>query len=156
MSNSDQASSQSILARAQQRVAAPDYAGAVTPQEAAQLLQTDPAILLIDVRTDAERDWVGQVQINPGQVHANQWNLYPARSNPDFMNQLATLAGPNTILLFLCRSGVRSRAAAQLATEHGYLHCYDILGGFEGDKDANGHRKNLSGWCHANLPWIGA
>lgn len=146
---------QSILDQAQRRAATLPYAGAVTPQEAYQLLQTDPTILLIDVRTNAELDWVGRVQINPSQAQAVQWNLYPTRSNPDFLSELAKLASPDTVLLFLCRSGVRSRAAAQLATEHGYLHCYDILEGFEGDKDASSHRKSLNGWCYAGLPWTG-
>ena len=147
---------QSVFEQAHLRACALPYAGAVTPGEAFQLLETDPAVLLIDVRTDAERDWVGRVELNPAQVHAVQWNLYPTRSNPDFLDQLTRLARPETTLLFLCRSGVRSRAAAQLATESGFLRCYDILEGFEGDKDSNGHRKNLNGWCHAGLPWAGA
>ena len=145
-----------IIEQAKQRAVTLPYAGAVTPAEAFQLLQQDEKIVLIDVRTNAERDWVGQVQINPAQLHPVQWNLYPTRSNPDFLNELAQVADQDTVLLFLCRSGVRSKAAAQLATEHGYAHCFDILEGFEGDKDADGHRKNINGWCHAGLPWRGA
>ncbi|MBS0308622.1 MAG: rhodanese-like domain-containing protein, partial [Proteobacteria bacterium] len=53
-------------------------------------------------------------------------------------------------------SGVRSRHAAKLATENGYTHCFDVLEGFEGDKDAEGHRKTVNGWCKAGLPWVGA
>ncbi len=147
---------ESIFKQAHQRAAALPYAGAVTPQEAFQLLQSDAAVRLIDVRTNAERDWVGQVLLGPNQVHAVQWNLYPAKSNPDFLSELAQVADKETVLLFLCRSGVRSKAAAQLATEHGYAHCYDILEGFEGDKDEAGHRKMINGWCHAGLPWRGA
>ena len=145
-----------VIELARQRATTLPYAGVVTPQEAFQLLTEDPAVLLIDVRTNAERDWVGQVQMNPAQVHAVQWNLYPAKSNPDFLAELAQVAGKEAVLLFLCRSGVRSRAAAQLATEQGYLNCFDILEGFEGDKDADGHRKNVNGWCFAKLPWRGA
>ena len=132
------------------------YAGAVTPQEAYQLLQEEKSIKLIDVRTNAERDWVGQAQIDPEQLHAVQWNLYPAQANPNFLKELEQVAGKNTVMLFLCRSGVRSKAAAQLATEQGYTNCYDILGGFEGDKDQHGHRKTTDGWCFAGLPWRGA
>ena len=66
------------------------------------------------------------------------------------------LAGKDDVLLFLCRSGVRSRHAATLATQHGYANSYDILEGFEGDKDAEGHRKTVGGWCKAGLPWVGA
>jgi rhodanese-related sulfurtransferase len=134
------------------------YTGAVTPEDAWALLQADQNIVLVDVRTNAERDWVGRVHIPEAQHHAVQWSLYPGGTpNPDFMTQLAT-AVPNkdTPILFLCRSGVRSRHGAKLASEHGYTHCYDILQGFEGDKDAHGHRKTVGGWCSADLPWVGA
>lgn len=133
------------------------YAGAVMPREAYELLQLDPAVKLIDVRTNAERDWVGRVDIADTQHGAVQWATYPGGvPNPDFVPQLASQAGQDDILLFLCRSGVRSRHAAKLATEHGYAHSYDILEGFEGDKDADGHRKEIGGWCKAGLPWLGA
>ena len=134
------------------------YAGAVTPEEACALLRADPSIVLVDVRSNAERDWVGRVQIAEAQHHAVQWSLYPGGTpNPDFMVQLAKAVPNNhTPILFLCRSGVRSQHGAKLATEHGYSHCYNILQGFEGDKDAHGHRKTVGGWCSANLPWVGA
>jgi len=133
------------------------YAGAVTPAEAYALLQADPRIKLVDVRTTAERDWVGRVAIAPQQHLAVEWNLYPGGTpNPEFGAELARAADKNDVLLFLCRSGVRSRHAAKFATEQGYAHSFDILEGFEGDKDAQGHRKTVSGWCKADLPWIGA
>lgn len=148
--------SQNIIEQAKSRGTGLPYAGAVTPAEAYALLQSDPSIHLIDVRTNAERDWVGQVAIRPDQLHPVQWNLYPSRPNPEFLAELAQVVQPDSVLLFLCRSGVRSRAAAQLATENGYSNCFDILEGFEGDKDAAGHRKTIGGWCHAGLPWRGA
>jgi rhodanese-related sulfurtransferase len=133
------------------------YAGALTPQEAYALLQSDPKVKLVDVRTNAERDWVGRVDIPAPQHLAVQWNTYPGGvPNPEFLPQLSQAASKDDVLLFLCRSGVRSRHSAKLATEHGYANCFDILEGFEGDKDAAGHRKTVSGWCHAGLPWIGA
>ena len=133
------------------------FAGIVTPQEALALLELDSSVKLIDVRTHAERDWVGKVKINEAQHIAVQWYTYPGSVlNPDFIAQLEAEAKPDQVLLFLCRSGVRSRHAAKLATEHGYPLCFDILQGFEGDKDRDGHRKTVNGWCHAGLPWIGA
>ena len=135
-----------------------DYAGAVSPQEAHQLLLANSQVLLVDVRTNAERDWVGRVDINPPQHQAVQWSLYPGGTpNPDFMTQLQAVAhDKQSIILFLCRSGVRSRHAAKLATENGYSNCFDILQGFEGDKDTEGHRKTVGGWCQQGLPWLGA
>lgn len=133
------------------------YAGAVTPTEAYELISQNPRVKLVDVRTNAERDWVGRVVIPEPQHLAVQWATYPGSvPNPDFMAQLRQVAAPDDVLLFLCRSGVRSRHAAKLATEQGYANCFDILEGFEGDKDQNGHRKTVGGWCVAGLPWAGA
>lgn len=144
-------------ARDRGRASSLPYAGAVTPEEAHMLLQANPSAKLIDVRTSAERDWVGRVALPEAKLGAAQWTLYPGGApNPDFLQQLELQAGKDDIVLFLCRSGVRSRHAAKLATENGYRNAYDILEGFEGDKDANGHRKTVGGWCKAGLPWIGA
>ena len=148
-----------ILKAADERRAASGlpYAGAVTPQEAYALIEQEPKAKLIDVRTGAERDWVGKVALPDAKHAAVQWTLYPGGApNPDFLQQLEQQAGRDDLLLFLCRSGVRSRGAAKLATENGYRHAYDILEGFEGDKDADGHRKTVGGWCKAGLPWTGA
>lgn len=134
------------------------YAGAVSPEEAWALLQANKNVVLVDVRTNAERDWVGRVNLSEPQQLAVQWLLYPGSTpNPDFVAQLkAAVPDQDTVLLFLCRSGVRSRHGAKLATENGYTQCYDILQGFEGEKDAHGHRKTIGGWCSADLPWVGA
>ena len=133
------------------------YAGAVTPQEAYQLIQDDKHAKLVDVRTNAERDWVGKVLVPSDQHGAVQWSTWPGSiPNADFVQQLEAFADKADVLLFMCRSGLRSRHAATLATQHGFANCYDILEGFEGDKDGDGHRKTVSGWCHAGLPWMGA
>ena len=146
-----------ILDAARQRAAGQPYAGAVTPEEAFALLQADPKVKLVDVRTIAERDWVGRVAIPDAQHAAVQWATYPGGvPNPEFGAQLEKVARKDEVLLFLCRSGVRSRHSARVATEHGFAQSYDILEGFEGDKDAEGHRKTIGGWCKAGLPWIGA
>lgn len=150
-------SADSLLATARARGADLPYAGALTPQEAYQLLQRDPGARLVDVRTDAERAWVGQVLLPASQHAAIEWTRWPGgAANPAFAEQLGDVAGKDDVLLFLCRSGVRSRHAAKLATELGYRNAFDILEGFEGDKDSEGHRKLVAGWCKAGLPWIGA
>jgi rhodanese-related sulfurtransferase len=143
-----------ILAVARGRSKDWPYAGAVTPQEAYELISADNAVKLVDVRTNAERDWVGRVAIPEAQHGAVQWSIYPGGiANHEFIEQLNSVARKDQVLLFLCRSGVRSRGAAKLATEHGYQHCYDILEGFEGDKDDNQHRNSVGGWRVAGLPW---
>lgn len=146
-----------ILDAARERAPDQPYAGAVTPEEAYTLLQAAPNVKLVDVRTNAERDWVGRVVVPDGQQLAVEWATYPGgQPNPHFGAQLQQVARKDEILLFLCRSGVRSRHSARVATELGYAHAFDILEGFEGDKDGEGHRKSIGGWCKAGLPWIGA
>lgn len=148
---------ENILALARTRAPDQPYAGAVTPQEAYALIQLDPRVKLVDVRTNAERDWVGRVAIAPAQHLAVEWNTWPGgKPNPHFAEQLSQLAGKDDVLLFLCRSGVRSQHGARVAAELGYALSYDVLEGFEGDKDSEGHRKTVGGWCKAGLPWIGA
>ena len=124
------------------------YAGDIPPAVAWQWVQAGNAVL-VDVRTDAERAWVGQV---PG-AKVVAWKQWPQMlMNPDFDTQLQAVKPAGSKVLLLCRSGVRSVAAAQRATELG-LQAYSILEGFEGDLDANGQRGKLNGWRYRGLPW---
>ena len=126
------------------------YAGDIAPQLAWHWVQAGEAVL-VDVRTDAERAWVGQV---PGAVPL-AWKQWPAMAqNPDFDAQLQAVAqlAAGKKLVLLCRSGVRSVAAARRAAELG-ISAYNILQGFEGDADAQGQRGKLRGWRFHGLPW---
>lgn len=126
------------------------YAGAVTPPEAHALHQAGAATL-IDVRTEAEQHYVGAV---PG-VDGIEWNRFPdGQRNPDFLRDLERLVPKDRPVMFLCRSGVRSHGAADAATKAGWKEAYNILEGFEGDKDAEGHRSTVGGWRKAGLPWV--
>jgi len=127
---------------------AQDYAGDITPQLACQWWQAGEA-LLVDVRSDAEREWVGFV---PGAL-AIAWKQWPGMAlNPEFDARIQTASPDPKKLLLLCRSGVRSIAAAQRATALG-LEAYNILEGFEGNPDARGHRGIVGGWRFHGLPW---
>jgi rhodanese-related sulfurtransferase len=133
------------------------YAGAVSPAEAFELLQLDTRARLVDVRTRAELDWVGRPLIGDGQYVNLEWSHYPGGApNPEFIEQLRQVASVDTPILLLCRSAARSKAAAQAATQAGFEQAFDILEGFEGAKDGQGHRKTAEGWCFRGLPWIGA
>jgi sulfur dioxygenase len=124
------------------------YAGDLPPALAWQWVQAGQAVL-IDVRTDAEREWVGYV---PGALGL-AWKQWPGMAiNPLFDAGVQQAAAQGLPLLMLCRSGVRSIAAAQRATELG-AQAYNILEGFEGDHDPEGHRGRLGGWKHRGLPW---
>ena len=103
----------------------------------------------MDVRTDAEREWVGFV---PNAVTI-AWKQWPGMGmNGDFDSALCAAVPAGKKVLFLCRSGVRSIAAAQRATALGF-EAYNILEGFEGNLDANGHRGHQGGWRMHGLPW---
>lgn len=124
------------------------YAGDVSAQLACAWWQAGDAVL-IDVRTDAEREWVGFV---PGAV-AVAWKQWPGMvMNAGFDDAIraAVPAGKKAVLL--CRSGVRSVAAAKRATELG-LEAYNILEGFEGDLDSQAQRGHQGGWRMRGLPW---
>lgn len=132
-----------------QRLGVP-YAGALTPGEAYEVLQLQPSACLVDIRTHAERDWVGRI---PG-AREIEWQAYPGRvPNVHFIQELKQAEPLENMLLFICRSGLRSNDAAKAAAEAGFPECYNVLEGFEGDKDANGHRNTVGGWRVNGLPW---
>ena len=145
---------QTLLQRAHARAKEKNlpYAGALLPAEASALLQADSDAQLVDVRSQAELDWVGRV---PGAVTI-EWNSWPEGvRNPRFIEQLKSAApAAHAPLLFICRSGARSHNAAIAAAQAGCTNCFNVLEGFEGDKDENGHRNKLGGWRAAGLPWV--
>jgi rhodanese-related sulfurtransferase len=141
---------ESIKKAAAERAKARDlpYEGAVTPAEAHALLKAGAR--LVDVRTKPELQYVGKVP----DTLAIEWQTWPGgKPNPDFLAELARVVGKDEPVMFLCRSGVRSHAAAEAATREGWKHAYNILEGLEGDKDAQGHRNTVGGWRKAGLPW---
>ena len=124
------------------------YAGDVTPELACQWWQAGEAVL-VDIRSDAEREWVGFV---PGAA-AVAWKQWPGMvPNPRFDSSMLEAVPAGSKVVLLCRSGARSIAAARRATELG-LQAYNILEGFEGDADAEGHRGRRNGWRLRGLPW---
>ncbi|HVE55040.1 MAG TPA: rhodanese-like domain-containing protein [Ramlibacter sp.] len=124
------------------------YAGDVSPELACRWWQQGDAVL-VDVRTDAEREWVGFV---PGAVPL-AWKQWPGMQvNAGFDEGLRGAVSPGQKVVLLCRSGVRSVAAAKRATELGF-EAYNILEGFEGDADGDGHRNLRGGWRLRGLPW---
>jgi rhodanese-related sulfurtransferase len=128
------------------------YFGAVTPAEAARLLEADASARLVDVRTEAEWDWVG----HPPDAVLIEWNTYPdGTRNPSFGQALQDkVPDKSAPVLFLCRSGARSHGAAAVAAQLGYTRAMNVLEGFEGNKDDAGHRGTVGGWKVAGLPWV--
>ncbi len=135
-----------------------EYAGDVDVTETWQRLSEDAQAVLIDVRTAAEWNFVGLPDLSSldKQVQRSEWKAFPSMDrNPNFQQEVEQAGvAKDTAVFLLCRSGQRSRDAAILLTAAGYKHCYNVAGGFEGDKDSAGHRGTVGGWKMAGLPWV--
>lgn len=134
------------------------YAGDITPQDAWQILSEDPRSVLVDVRTPAEWSYVGIPDLSTlgKKPLLIPWQLFPTMEvNAGFADQvMAGELAADAPLLFLCRSGARSRAAAIALTQKGFQRCFNIAYGFEGDPDASRHRGTVNGWKVEGLPWV--
>ena len=129
----------------------------ISPQESYQALKSDSDTILVDVRTDAEWNFVGIPDLSEAgkQPVLIPWQLYPSMQvNGAFIEHLRRAgATPLSKLYFLCRSGARSLAAAQAAQAAGFPNSYNVADGFEGPVDAEGHRGRTAGWKASDLPW---
>lgn len=134
------------------------YAGNVSPRDAWAMLGSNPFMVMIDVRTEAEWNFVGHPDLGPlgKSLKFVQWQIFPGMvANPDFADQLrAAVPDFNTPILFICRIGQRSRHAAVAATQLGYKTCYNVADGFEGKPDQDKHRGLIGGWKVEGLPWV--
>src|SRR5262249_53458083 len=129
----------------------------VPPVRVWEALQRDPKAQLVDVRTDAEWNFVGLPDLSSAgkQVVPIQWQGCPAMGRSSAFTDQLQEAGftPDHHIYFICRSGQRSLAAAQAAQAAGFPHAYNVAEGFEGAVDGNGHRGVAAGWKANGLPW---
>ncbi len=133
------------------------YAGDISAQEAWELLSSESDAVLVDCRTVAEWSFVGVADLDAvGKASLMaEWQSYPSMAvNPNFADSLRDKGvTPDRAVVFMCRSGARSKAAAIEMTKQGYARCYNLAGGFEGGLDEEGHRGTVNGWKSAGLPW---
>lgn len=135
------------------------YAGDLSPQDAFKLLEQESSAQLVDVRTLPEWSFVGFADLSAlgKEPLFVEWQMFPSMDvNPSFtsgVEENLKSADKNAPLLFLCRSGVRSIAAATAMAEFGYSQCFNVLEGFEGDLDSKHHRGQQGGWKVRGLPW---
>ena len=144
--------SQAILARAQNYAEENelDFTGSVTPPEAWYLVDQGHAVL-VDVRTNEERKFVGYV---PESIHVAWATGTSFNRNPRFLKELESKVGKDKTILLLCRSGKRSALAATAAFSAGFAQVYNVLEGFEGDLNELQQRNQSNGWRTHQLPWL--
>ena len=126
------------------------HAGGVTPALAWELFSNGQA-QLVDVRSGEERKFVGHV---PSSVHVAWATGTSLTRNPRFVRELEAKFAKDAVLLLLCRSGKRSELAAEAASKAGFRNAFNVLEGFEGDRDADQRRGALDGWRFHGLPWL--
>jgi rhodanese-related sulfurtransferase len=145
---------------AAQEGAARDYAGDLDPRAAWDLLARDKDAVLVDCRSRAEWSWVGMPDLAElGKrvitVEWQRWSERGMQANQSFAGEIAAAGvSPAQPVVFLCRSGARSKSAAILMTRAGYARCFNLAGGFEGPHDGHRHRGTAAGWKAAGLPWV--
>ena len=129
----------------------------VPPTQVWEALQSDPEAVLVDVRTDAEWNFVGVPDVSGlgKETVLIPWQIYPTmKANGEFVAQLRKAGlDERHRLYFICRSGVCSLAAAVAAQQNGFAHVFNVADGFEGPVDADGHRGAAAGWKADALPW---
>lgn len=137
-------------ARERAKAAGLGYAGSIYPCEAWALFEAGDAVL-VDVRSAEERKFVGHV---PGTLHVAWMHGLKLARNRRFLGELALKTSKDQIVLFICRSGKRSAAAAEAATGAGYVNAFNVQEGFEGDLDERQQRGRSGGWRSWGLPWV--
>jgi len=130
----------------------------IAPAETWAAMQNDPAAMLVDVRTDAEWNFVGIPDLADAgkRVVLIPWQVYPSMTVNSHFTEALRKGGvlPEHRVYFICRSGARSLAAAQAAQAAGYAAVFNVADGFEGPVDHAGHRGVVAGWKAAGLPWM--
>ncbi|MGE0713827.1 MAG: rhodanese-like domain-containing protein [Alphaproteobacteria bacterium] len=130
----------------------------MTSRDAWRLLAEDQGAVLVDVRTRPEWMFVGVPDLSTigKKTSFLSWQVFPTMEVAgDFAEQLAKAGvAKDRTVLFICRSGARSRSAAIAATRAGYLHAHNVSDGFEGPPDGERHRGRIAGWKASGLPWV--
>jgi len=137
------------------------YAGDKSVIDAYAMLEEDGSAVLVDVRTKAEWTYVGAPVLSSigKETIFVEWQEFPSmKIASDFATNLLKILRARDVsatapILFLCRSGARSRAAAIALTQAGQARCFNIAEGFEGPLDDKRKRGAVGGWKAHGLPW---
>ena len=134
-----------------------NYAGDLSPQNTWDEVKNNDDCFLVDCRSSAEWSLIGVPNLDSigKKVVFVEWQIYPTmEKNSKFLQEISESGiDKDSKIIFLCRSGARSRSAAEFLTSHGYKECYNCMEGFEGSHNEFGQRGKQNGWKFADLPW---
>ena len=121
----------------------------VSPQEAWDLLQSDPSYTYLDVRSVPEFE-AGHPKdaINIPLLHFQAGGMTP---NPDFTAVVEASLPKDAKLVIGCKTGGRSARACDILSQMGYTNVANVRGGFVGAMDNTG-RLVEPGWSMLDLP----
>ncbi len=143
----------------------------VDAKEAYEMMKKDDKVILVDVRTPEEWQFVGnthmaQIMIPSVLFVYNEMDSkkprYKSINNDAFVSELEEAAyklGANedSTYIMMCRSGSsRAQPAAKMLDQYGYKNVYIMTDGFEGGKIKEGEHKGFrlkNGWKNSGLPW---
>jgi rhodanese-related sulfurtransferase len=131
----------------------------IRPIEAYKILEQQKNAVLIDVRSTMEYEYVGHplMAIHIPLKEPPDWDTqqdFVVNARLALEQHLPENSAINEIpVLMLCRSGKRSELGGEMLIKDGFTNVYNVLEGFEGDKDDNGHRNTINGWRYHGLPW---
>jgi len=143
----------------------------VTAKEAAEMMKKDPSVILVDVRTPEEWQFVGHTGVAQIMIPSITFNYnkldtkkprYQPVPNTNFISELEDKAADldadeDSIYILMCRSGSsRSQPAAKMLDQYGYENVYIMVDGFEGKKTKTGDKKGFrleNGWKNSGEPW---
>ncbi|SLM30464.1 Rhodanese-like domain protein [Desulfamplus magnetovallimortis] len=131
----------------------------ITAKEAYEMFQNAPEnTKILDVRTFCEYVFVGHAPmavniplmfLEPGLNESKKLIMPP---NQNFITDIEKRFKKDDTILVMCRSGARSAACINKIASAGFTNVYNIIDGFEGDKDENGKR-TVNGWINSGAPW---
>lgn len=140
-------------------MAEPTTAGQmISPTDAWKLLQSDPSVTLIDVRSDMEFLMIGHPKgaVNVPLIDAPDWTVneaFVANVRKALLGRVSSKNRQINQVLLICRSGNRSLQSAELLLAEGLTDIAIIEGGFEGPLNEHHHRNTVAGWRYEGLPW---
>ena len=131
----------------------------ISPQEAADIIHSEPNLIFVDVRSEMEFLFIGHPvgSVNIPWIEEPDWEI-----NPHFVRDIRRLILGGVIctedsqcapIILICRSGKRSAEAGQVLIDKGFSRVYNVNTGFEGDLNDHHQRSTLGGWRFDGLPW---